>query len=230
MNTTTRKNIVIKYLFLLVLPAVVSFMQTTFFSPTAHAALYWSAGVRDKEISLCFAGDTVTSRPDRVRQIAGYLQHFEEAANIHFLTLDGTTIRQAASQNGDIQKLACSGNDNESYYAGDIRVALMNTGVKVAPAIDMVPGLGCTQKIGGASWSHPPSALEEHRSCQYNLKLGDDDLDMTVGKPGYSTGIPWLNHTLHEFGHALGLSHEHIRNDENAQCVPSTTDGYHSTA
>lgn len=48
--------------------------------------------------------------------------------------------------------------------------------------------------------------------------LGDDADD---------EGTPYLNHTLHEFGHALGLSHEHARIDENAQCVPATHDEYH---
>ncbi|MCI5160527.1 MAG: hypothetical protein D3917_00580, partial [Candidatus Electrothrix sp. AX5] len=154
-----------------------------------------------------------------MQQLVSYLQHFEEAANIHFRTLDGTTIRKAASQTGDMQKLACPGGDNESYYSGDIRVALWNTGVKVSPATDMVPGIGCTQEIKDSSWSHSPAALESYRSCQYNLKLGDDDLDMTGGRPGVHTGTAWLNHTLHEFGHALGLSHEHTRADENAHCV-----------
>ncbi|CAK8712635.1 MAG: hypothetical protein Q3M30_11225 [Candidatus Electrothrix sp. Rat3] len=231
MNATTRRNIATNALFTLILISTLSVTQTIFFPPSAHAALYWYADVRDKEISLCFAGDTVTSRPDRARQIVDYLQHFEWAANINFLTLDGTTIREAASQTGDIQKLACPGGDNESYYDGDIRVALMGgTNVKVSPADDFVPGLGCTGKIGTASWSNSPSDLETHRSCQYNLKLGDDDLDMTVGRPGVPSGTPWLNHTLHEFGHALGLSHEHIRIDEDAQCVPTTAGGYHATS
>src|SRR5205085_1411460 len=32
-------------------------------------------------------------------------------------------------------------------------------------------------------------------------------------------GDPYLNHTLHEFGHALGLAHEHQRADVNANCT-----------
>jgi hypothetical protein len=46
-------------------------------------------------------------------------------------------------------------------------------------------------------------------------------------RTGVHTGTPWLNHTLHEFGHALGLSHEHARADENAGCVPSSHGEYH---
>ncbi|MCI5157734.1 MAG: hypothetical protein D3906_04710 [Candidatus Electrothrix sp. AUS1_2] len=224
MNAAIRRNIIATFFYSLISAS------TLFFFPTsAHAALYSSAGVLDKEISLCFAGDTVISRPDRVRQIVDYLQHFEWAANIHFLTLDGTTIRDAASQAGDIQKLVCPSSDNESHYDGDIRVALMGTNVKVSPADDFVPGIGCPRRIGNTSWASSPAHLEELNSCQYNLKLGDDDVDMTVGDPDHPhhTGTPWLNHTLHEFGHALGLGHEHARLDENAQCVPVVEGEYH---
>ena len=70
----------------------------------------------------------------------------------------------------------------------------------------------------------PPDELALKRACQYNLKLGDDDLDLATGT---HTGTPWLNHTLHEFGHALGLSHEHARADENANCMPAAHGEYH---
>lgn len=51
---------------------------------------------------------------------------------------------------------------------------------------------------------------------EHNLKLGDD---------GDQRG-PYLNHTLHEFGPALGLAHEHSRADANASCTES---GYGGT-
>jgi len=200
--------------------------------PPAQAALYWFQGVRSKNISVCFAGNAVTARPDRVREIVGHLRQFEYAANIRFLTLDGTSIHDAAARGGNIQKLTCPAPTTvggKSYYAGDIRVALWNTNVPVDPP-GMVPGTGCTMPLVGSSWSNAPDALTPNRPCQYNLKLGDDDLDMTVGQPGVHTGTPWLNHTLHEFGHALGLSHEHARADENAGCVPATADGYHGVS
>ena len=53
------------------------------------------------------------------------------------------------------------------------------------------------------SFSNFPNDLPNARACVYNLKLGDDG----------SGGVAYLNHTLHEFGHALGLAHEHIRSD-----------------
>jgi hypothetical protein len=192
----------------------------------AQAALWWFHGVRDKQISVCFAGNAVSVRPDRVREIVGHLQHFEYAANIQFMTTAGTRARDEVQPGGNIDRLACPGPtwvDGKDYYDGDIRVALWHTDVPVDPP-GMVPGVGCTQAKVGSSWSNPPDELDLKRPCQYNLKLGDDDLDL---KTGQHTGTPWLNHTLHEFGHALGLSHEHARADENAGCVPSTHDEYH---
>jgi hypothetical protein len=192
----------------------------------AQAALWWFHGVRDRDVSVCFAGNAVTTRAARVREIIGHLQHFEWAANVRFFTVDGTRAVDAAAPGGDVGKLACPAPtfaDGKSYYEGDVRVALWSTDVPVDPP-GMVPGVGCTQALVGSSWSNPPDELDLKRPCQYNLKLGDDDLDMSTG---LHTGVPWLNHTLHEFGHALGLSHEHARADENAGCVPSTIDEYH---
>jgi hypothetical protein len=194
-----------------------------------EAALWWYHGVRGKQISVCFAGNAVSERPDRVREIVGHIEHFEQVANIQFLTTDGTRARDEIEADGNINRLACPDPtwvDGKHYYDGDIRVALWSTDVPVDPP-GMVPGVGCTQAKKGSSWSNPPDELALKRSCQYNLKLGDDDLDM---KTGQHTGTPWLNHTLHEFGHALGLSHEHARADENAGCVPSTHDEYHAVS
>ncbi len=219
-------------LLLLALIAGWSVGWLSFGAAPAQAGLYWFQGVRSKNITVCFAGDAVDVRANRVQEIVTHLQQFEYVANIRFLTIDGTPIQEAASQGGDIQKLACPAPtwvDSKSYYDGDIRVALWNTNVPVDPP-GTVPGTGCTVALVGSSWSGSPNDLPLNRPCQYNLKLGDDDLDMTVGKPGVHTGTPWLNHTLHEFGHALGLSHEHVRIDENAQCVPSSADGYHTAS
>ena len=72
---------------------------------------------------------------------------------------------------------------------------------------------------GWGSWSNAPDDLAAHRSCLYNLKLGDDPWNDT----------PYLNHTLHEFGHGLGLSHEHVRDDANiSSCTESGYGGNYS--
>lgn len=67
---------------------------------------------------------------------------------------------------------------------------------------------------GGGSWGNEPWLLDDYRACMFNLKLGDN---------GDADNVPWRNHTLHEFGHSLGLAHEHQRSDVNAGC---TEDGY----
>jgi len=171
-------------------------------APPSQAALYWFQGVRDKNISVCFVGDAVTKRPDRVQQILDYIKEFEYAANIKFNSLGSCP---AATPHPS--------NPSNDYYDGDIRVLIPAINV---PRTGPVPGQGCPMfnQLGpggyngendGRSWSNAPADLEPNRSCLYNLNLGDDPWNDT----------PYLNHTLHEFGHALGLSHEHARNDVN---------------
>ena len=174
---------------------------------SADAALYWSLGVRDNVISVCFVGDALTSRPDRVQQILDYIHQFELVANIQF---DYWGSCPAATQSG--------GND---FYDGDIRVIIPNIDISGTGAI---PSDGCPMfeqqtpsgynggNDGWGSWSNAPNDLTPNRSCLYNLKLGDDPWNDT----------PYLNHTLHEFGHALGLSHEHQRLD--ATCYDPNND------
>lgn len=165
----------------------------------AHAGLYWDSGVRSKVISVCFVGDAITSRPGRVQQVMSYLRRFEHAANIKFPAAPVTCAAPTTLPNGN------------EVYEGDIRVVLPFTSGQF---FGMVPGVGCTisrdsagnydgGNDGWGSWSNAPNDLAGARACQYNLKLGDDG----VG------GVPYLNHTLHEFGHALGLRHEHERAD-----------------
>ncbi len=131
----------------------------------AQAAVYWAAvngeplalGVRNRDITVCFVGNAVSARPDRVRQIVDYIQDFEAVANIRFYTLTGTRLSSAAQQN--IASLQCmpptqQGNGYD-YYAGDIRVVIPNTNVD---ATTPVPGYGCendsmTSAPDVASWS-----------------------------------------------------------------------------
>jgi hypothetical protein len=148
---------------------------------------------------VCFVGDAITSRPGRVQQVMSYIRHFEYAANIKFPAAPVACPAPTTLPNGS------------EVYDGDIRVVLPFTSGKF---YGMVPGVGCKMFLdsagnydggndGGGSWSNAPNDLATNRGCQYNLKLNDDG----------AGGVPYLNHTLHEFGHALGLSHEHARTD-----------------
>lgn len=86
------------------------------------------------------------------------------------------------------------------------------------------------QNNGWGSWSAAPWTLNnpESRACLYNLKLGDDGAWCPVGGEFWPCAsnpalTPYVNHTLHEVGHAMGLSHEHVRNDTDPTCI---ADGY----
>ena len=169
----------------------------------AHAGLYWNAGVRGTQVSVCFVGNALSARPDRVMQILDYMHDFELAANVRFNYL-GTCPASVPLPNGN------------DFFNGDIRMVM--PGINVS-GTGMVPGNGCPM-FGGAgsynggndgwgSWSNAPIDLTPNRGCLYNLKLGDDPWNAT----------PYRNHTLHEVGHALGLYHEHRRAD--ATCYGS---------
>lgn len=192
-------------------------------SPMAQSALYWFQSVHGNTISVCFVGDAVTSRPERVNEVLQHIREFTYAANIKFDYL-GACPASAVQANG-----------NDSF-AGDFRVVLPNVaGTKVsswagAEGPGPVPGKGCPMFLGAdgkycdatcnkdanndgwGSWSNAPDDLAGNRACQYNLKLGDDPWNAP----------PYLNHALHEFGHGLGLAHEHIRNDvDKVGCAES---------
>jgi hypothetical protein len=170
-----------------------------FLADGARAGLYWQLGVQTKLVSVCFVGDALTSRPFRVQQVLHYIREFEYAANVKF-PVGGVTCAAPTRRP-----------DGTEAYDGDIRVVLPHTSISGTGA---VPGVGCPSfrdsmgnytggNEGWGSWSNAPNDLATNRSCLYNLKLGDDG----------AAGVPYLNHTLHEFGHALGLRHEHERTD-----------------
>lgn len=175
-----------------------------------QAGFYWNQGVHSTPISVCFVGNALSSRPARVQEILDYITRFEHASSVRFNYL-GTCPAPTVLGNGN------------HWYGGSIRVVIPSINVS---GTGMVPGVGCPM-FGGAgaydggnddwgSWSNAPDDLGPHRSCLYNLKLGDDPWNAT----------PYLNHTLHEFGHALGLSHEHERADATCPGPGGGSTGY----
>ena len=178
----------------------------------AQAGLFWQLGVRSKSVSVCFVGQAPSLRADRVAQIEQYLREYEYAANVRFNFL------------GDCPPPTHQANGND-FYDGDIRVVIPDRPDLAArrTGLGPVPGAGCQDFMqngaynhvndGWGSWSNAPDDLTPNRACLYNLKLGDNPWNDT----------PYLNHTLHEFGHALGLAHEHQRSDAN---IPACLENY----
>lgn len=131
-----------------------------FFSSNARPAVYWASvnnvpveqGVRSSIVSVCFVGDTLTSRPDRVQQVLDYIRWFEHSANIQFNYL-GTCAGPTMQPNGN------------DFYDGDIRVVIPgmlfdSNGKDIFFEVINIPGKGCTResadpKNPGGSCSGP---------------------------------------------------------------------------
>ena len=163
----------------------------------ARAGWYWGHSTLSSTPSVCFVGNAIAEEPAWTALILAYIHEFEQAANIRFQYL-GTCP----------DPVPILGTD---YYGGDIRVALFpGSGLQWS---DPVPGAGCTIGVVDSSFGREPDFLDGDRVCLYNLKLGKDSDPL---------GVPWRNHTLHEFGHALGLAHEHQRPDalDPSTCLP----------
>ena len=180
-----------------------------------------SDAVLGTRIVVCFVGDATTSQPGFVARIRDYLRAHQAAANIDY-EFPAACPAPTMDTNG------------RQIFGGDLRVVIPGTSVPYSPAPNaggerLIPGTGCTRAVPvvwdpmsnravldpagnqidtGASFGIFPferqPATDVH--CQYNMRLGDDG----VG------GVPWRNHTLHEFGHSLGFAHEFDRFDARA--------------
>ena len=202
--------------------AAVVFVAAAIICPTAYAAFYAGWGTlafnRDgPDFSLCFAGDAVDQRPDRVLNVLDHVRHIEWAANIKFHPPGNKTIRIQSSHPLVATDWRCpdTGATNGQLpqgELGDIRVLLYTPANDTWWNTDPVGGEGCAIVNPGSSWGATGNEPKLSKWCNFNLKLGDD---APVGTTNF-----YLNHTLHEFGHKLGFGHEHDRSD--AVCAGGT--------
>jgi hypothetical protein len=78
-----------------------------------------------------------------------------------------------------------------------------------------IPGRGCPNNNANGHWSFFPNEREEYRHCRHNVSIGE--------------GVA-RNNVLHEFGHALGMEHEHVHPDSTCIVEDLTFGGVLLTA
>jgi len=202
--------------------AAAALVAATIFCPAAHAAFYAGWGTlafnrNGPDFSLCFAGDAVDKRPDRVLNVLDHVRHFEWAANIMFHPPGNKSIRIQSGKSLIATDWRCPDTGATKGQLpqgdlGDIRVLLYTAANATWWNTDPVGGQGCAIVNYGSSWGATGNEPKLSKWCNFNVKLGDD------APPG--TTNYYLNHTLHEFGHKLGFGHEHDRSD--AVCAGGT--------
>lgn len=154
-------------------------------------------------------GGTFSSAPDAVSWGPNHISVAAKdgANNLQIKTWDGSTWSAWLGLGGNLT----SGPSISSPAPGrlDIFARAVNTGPQHRGLADnaFTSWASISDSRGGGSWANEPWFLNlpEYRSCLYNMRLGNALM---------------INHTQHEFGHALGLSHEHQRNDVDvAECM-----------
>jgi hypothetical protein len=195
--------------------AATAFVAHAVNAPPAHAGFYAGWGTlafnrAGPDFSLCFAGDAVDTRADRVLNVLDHVRHVEWAANIRFHPPGNKSIRIQSGKplvatDWRCPDTAAKNGQLPAGDLGDIRVLLHTTANATWWDANPVGGEGCAIVNHGSSWGATGNEPKVSKWCNFNLKLGDD------APPG--TTNYYLNHTLHEFGHKLGFGHDHNRSD-----------------
>jgi hypothetical protein len=195
--------------------ATAVFVTAALHSSVSYSAFYAGWGTlafnrNGPDFSLCFAGDAVDKRPDRVLNVLDHVRHIEWAANIKFHPSSNKSIRIQSGEPLVAADWRCpdtsdSNGDPVDGDLGDIRVLLWTENNDNWWNTSPVGGYECSIINPSSSWGATGNEPHLSKWCNFNLKLGDD-------APSGTQNF-YLNHTLHEFGHKLGLAHGHDRSD-----------------
>jgi len=161
---------------------------------------------RPDGVSVCFVGDALTARPDRVAEVTAAFARIEGAVNLRFTGFTACAPKK---------KGICVDTEGQAsqceMYPEDIRIVLDGTTFDGITTNRQIPSSysDCLDLGAYSSWAHFPHIVDHpgYRACPWNAAIGDDS------DPSTTPPTRYLDHPLHEIGHALGLAHEFLHEE-----------------